>query len=483
MKPVRVLLAIAGVAILLTGAFAIRAKILHDQNGKEITKRIAEFKAIKVPTNGGEFARTIPDEDNAWLTVGPLLMEKTDKGAKILYKSGIAMDLLYAGQKHDLIALETYLKPGEQVRETVANTMNRKSGFLVERNYDEGPFLLLPEFAAIKNICKDYVLAAFAKALQNDAKGAKDNLAAANRFAVVCLQGDSLISNLVGQSIRKMIYISAFRIQEEASPQVAAKIGQFMLSKEIAQAGDIKRVIQGEFIMNLATARMFDIPIADRPQIFYPLSLLIKPKELEISELEALAKFRHGDYIPDSRNMRTYLKTRLNDWYPLLFALEKYKPNQKLPDIKLFDTAIIGNASIPAILKDVIYSSDAETVYESLGNELEYIDVNRAMWTAINTKNQKGQYPKSLNEINIPIRQIAATETFSYKTEKGGIRIFGSRLDDSGVNSVVQLSYPVNLHRSTTQITRSRDLLNQFRNGEVDREGRLIPNKSKTAGP
>lgn len=469
MKPVRFLLAIAGVAVLFGGASMLRGKILHDQNGKEITKLISEYKAMKVPTNGGEFARTIPDEENAWLTVGPLLMEKTDKGAKIIYKSGIAMELLYAGQKHDLTTLEAYLKPGEQVREAVAKAMTRKPGFMVEHDYDEGPLLLLPEFATFKSICRDYILAAFVEALKGDAKGAKENLAAANRFAVLCLKGDNLISNLVGQSIRRMMYISALRIQEEAEPQVAAEVAQFMLSKEVIQAGDIKRVIEGEFLLTLAAARNFDMPLADKAEIFYPLNLLIKPKERDASEIEKAVVIRHGDYIPNSRNMRTYLRDRLKDWQPIFTALGSYQSDQKLPDAKLFEQALDGKFKVPPILTTFIFSPGSESVYENLGNEREYIDVNRAIWTAIQTKKKTGQYPKSLAEINIPIRQIAATETFTYKAEKGGIRIFGSRLDDNGTNPVVQLSYPVNLQRSASQITRSQEVLNKFRSGAIDR--------------
>jgi hypothetical protein len=466
----------------VAGALELRVKIQHDRNGTEIGRIIADLKAKKIPTNGGEFVKRIPDEQNAWLVVGPQLIEKHQKGWSVLYKSGIAMDLLYAGKKQDLPILLDYLKTGESTRETISKAMARQPSLQVEHDFDEGTFLLLPEFASFKSVCKDYVLEAFAKALQGDSDGAKRSLATANRFAVVSLKGNFLISMLVGQSIRKMIYISALRIQEEASPEVAAAIADFMLSPEMAIVSDTKRIVTGDLVMSLSTVRALDIPQADKPKIFYPLSLLIKQKNLSASEVEELAKVRHGDYLPKSPTMRRYLKTRLQEWQPLLAALDSYKPDQKLPDLKLFETAFVGTEKAPDIMKDLMFQEETKVVYEALGSDREYVDINRAMWKGIALMQRTGRVPSSIEEMGLSVRQISTSETFTVKPTKKGFGIYGSRLQSNGNDSVVQLAYPVNTLRTASQISRSQDVLNQFRRGDMDRLGRL-KSPSTSAAP
>jgi hypothetical protein len=126
MKPLPLAFAIFGGVALIGGAIGIKNLVHLKRDEDAITKLIAEYKAMGIPTNGGELVTKVPDSENAWIEIGPILEEVTPNGAKILYKSALPLELLMTCGKQDLPLLRQYLANNQTKRYAIETALKAK---------------------------------------------------------------------------------------------------------------------------------------------------------------------------------------------------------------------------------------------------------------------------------------------------------------------------------------------------------------------
>lgn len=480
MKPFHIAGGIASAALLIVGAMAIRSKLDYDKEGREITRLIGEFKAIGVPTNGEELFHPIPDSENAWVEIGPILMDKNGLGNGPLFRSGLASDLLAVTTKQDLPLIRKYLKFNQAKREAITAGLKAKPKIQVPHNYNEGLMMLLPEFATMKAVGRDFCLAAYADALEGNLIGFQQNLEVANRFANHCTDRKELIGVLVGISIHREIMNTALRLAE-ISPDLIPQIQAYMAKPNLMHISDPKQLFQGEFVMQIASGRFLDTPLADRKPPPWPLNKIVK--QSDSSEIESRGKVRSGDYMPKSHGMRTFLRKRLETWKPVLTELMAQKEVKSLPPRPLVVHALDMIPDLPPAYNlsfDGFATGDFDT-YRNYSLDRQNIDVNLNLWRAIDIKKKTGKYPASLKQIGIPIRSITGNSDYVLRVVKAGILIESVEISKDTGKPIFRRSFPVSLTVEPKYMDSHLKKVQEYRSGKIDETGsaprgaRIVP--------
>ena len=443
MKPIHVAYGIAGFTLLVGGAISIRNKLDYDRDGQAITKLISEYKAMGVPTNGSELVKKIPDSENAWLEIEPLILKRSEHGAKILYKTELPRGFIFSSTEDDLNTLDIYLPQNRALRNDIAKALDAKPKIQVPHNYDEGFNMLLPEFAAIRPLAQEFCLDGYVEAMHGNWAKAKHNFDCANRIATSCIDRPELIAVMVGVGIRKVIYTTGYRIIETKS-NLAPQMEEYLSSKELNTTGQPIEILKCEFLAHLTIGRNFDVPYFDRPEIPAPLNRLIKLDDRE--RLSRLDQVKGGDYIPDSRLLRKYLRARLEAWKPSLFEMVRSGKH---------DTG--NGAPANSFMRDLppklaffaqMQAFEDEMITHGMERSMQQADMNLAILKAISYRAKTGAYPKTLESMGVTIRKLISTEKPIYIATEAGVTI--KAWDDSkNVNDkAIVLSFPPTLNQA-----------------------------------
>ena len=469
MKPAHLLIGIAGSAILIVGAIAIQHKRSYDQDGREITKLIAEYKALGVPTNGSELFHPIPDGENAWTEVGPILLTKRGIGTGMAFKSSSALELLLACGKNDLPLIKQYLAENKDKRDEIEAALKAKPGLQVPHNYNEGYMMLVPEFAAIRPLTREYCLAAYAAGLDGNMPEVRRNLGLANRFATLCTERPEIISGMIGANIRKIMMQTAYRIIE-VDPSMTSELKTIMTAPEMSTYSDPKKTLTCEFVGQLELARYFDAPEMDRPTP--PAFLKNFINTMEENDVAKLGKVREGDYIPDSSSMRKFLRNRLESWKPFMTELAK----SGLPSFTAYSHANDMTSSIPQKLVFMVQGSDNQDslIYRGLWMAQQYVEMNRVIFKSLEAKAATGSYPKSLESTGIKITSTVPADIFVFTANSTGISIWLKPDPKNADNSLSSLSFPTSLTIRPQTARQNSDKVKDYRSGKVNVEGSTI---------
>ena len=418
MKPIHVAIGIAGISLVVCGAVSVRNKMDYDRDGQAISKLITEYKAMGIPTNGAELVMKIPDSENAWIEIKPLIMKRTEHGARILYKTEMPRSFVFSSTEADLKTLAKYLPKNRALRDEIAKALDAKPRIQVPHNYDEGYNMLLPEFAALRPLAQEFCLDGYVDALHGDWPSAKRKFDYANRFASSCIDRPELIAMISGVGMRKVIYYAGYRMIEK-NPSLAPQVMEYLSSKELNTTGDPGYVLKCEFLAQLTIGRNFDVPYFDRPEIPAPLNRVIKLDDRE--RLGRLAQVKGGDYVPESRLLRKYLRARLEAWKPLFAELARSG--------KFDPTAVrAGNDFVHDIPPKLsffaqIQAFDEEMVTHGMERSMQQADINLAILKAIEIRSKTGAYPKTLESTGITIRKLIPTEKPIYIDTTSGVTI------------------------------------------------------------
>ena len=414
----------------------------YDRDGLAILKLIAEYKAIGIPTNGSELVKGIPDEQNAWLDIEPLLLKRSEHGAKILYKTDLPRNFIYSETGADLAVLNKQLAKNREIRDQIAAFLDAKPKLQVPHNYDEGYSMLLPEFAAIKPLAQEFCLDGYVKAIQGNWPDAKRKFDYANRLATNCLNRPELISTMIGLAIRKTLYQTGYRIIE-TNPKLESQVEQYLSSPGLNTVCDPKKILETEFIAQLMIGRNFDVSYFDRPEIPSPLNKIIKLDDRE--KLTQLTQVKGGDYLPNSRLLRKYLVARLRAWKPFFSKAD-------------FSSNIDKEAEKPAndFFHDLppklsffaqIQPFDDDVVNHGVERSLQLVDMNTAILKAINHHEKTGQFPQSLESMGLTIRKLIPTEKPIFTSTDKGVTIKAWDDSKSKDDKAPILSYPPSLNQ------------------------------------
>ncbi len=466
MKPFTVAISIGGIALLMVGASAIKSKIAYDNDEQAITKLIAEYKALGVPTNGAGLQQPISPSLNAWTEIGPMLLSKQGNGTGLLFKSGEALELLLTCSKQDLPLIKKYLAENKSQRDKIEAALNAKPKLQILHDYDEGFSLLLPEFAAIRPLIREYCLAAYAAGIEGNMAEVKRNLDLANRFVSHCAHRTEFIAIAVEAGLHKNLFQTGFQIIQ-ANPSLSPQIQKLLASYDAIDQPDFKLTAESEFVAHLATARYFDSSELDHPTVPKFLEGLFKQKSPD--ELMKLGGAHHGDYIPTSHAMRAFLRSRLEMWLPWF---QDYKRTGK-PSVQGFERATDFMQELPSQLAFMAPSSSPtnDMIFQIVGLPRQHSDLAKNIFRAMEIKEKSGKYPTTLDAIGIPIQPTVLNDHFTIESSSAGITIKGNHGITDGELEGTSLSFPVTLSISPKLLSKYRDTVKNFRLGRINVAG------------
>lgn len=419
-----------------------------------------------VPTTGSELFTPIPNAENAWSDIGPLLLNKNGRGNGPLYHSGIALDLIHGGTAKDLDLMHKYLAINAAKRDAITAILKQKPKMQVPHNYDEGFMMLLPEYATMKGLCKDYCLAAYVAGLEGKTDQMLENYNSANRFAKHCFERSELIGNLVGIAIEKIMVASALRLAEQA-PAMQPILRSTFMNPEFYGNSDIKRIICGETLAQIVTCRFLDSPLADRRKYAPPLDQIFKSPTAD--DYAKAGTIHTDDYIPKSRSMRNYLRRRLEEDKPFLTHLMAQKELQSMPDYEEFRAFFDFSGMPPAYESMGPVSDDSKVIFENLCMDREFAAASRNLWRALDVKAKTGAFPANLDQIGIPIQSLTSSQGYRYQVVQSGVLLESMR--ESNGHPVISLGYPMSLAMQPKTLAAHREMIQKYRKGLVNEQG------------
>ena len=302
--------------------------------------------------------------------------------------------------------------------------------------------MLLPEFAAIRPLAREYCYAAYADALEGNWDAAKRHLDLANNLATACLGRPELIAEVVGSGIRKTIYQTGYRIIE-VKPELLAAVEKYLGSPELNTVADQKHILESEFVAELTLARNFDSPEADRPVYPAPFDKIIRSADQE--KLQKMTTVNRGDYMPNSHILRKFLLVRLRAWKPFMTQMMK----SGIPSFAEYEKVTDITQNLPKSLAFIGRMSpvDEYAFYRALEFSQQYSDMNKAILKAVHIRPQMAEYPSSLDSLDMTIHSLIPSDKPIYTATETGIMISAFEPKPGASESVPVLSYPISLSR------------------------------------
>ena len=461
MKPFHIALGSVGIAILLVGVFSIKSRISTNNDEREITKLIGEYKAMGIPTNGDELVKKLPASENAWTEIGPLLLDQQSTGVRFIFHSPIAREMTMTCGKSDLPLIKKYLAENQTIRDKISAILTSKSKLQVPHDYNDSYMTMLPELNAFTSLSWEYCLAAYSAGMDGNLFEAKRNLGFANYFAKHCLERPEYVSTAHGASIRNGVLQTSLRIIE-ANPSLTSELQAFTTSPNFVTKPDMRMTIRGEFVAQIGLPRYYDLPEMDRPSVPFFLEGFFPARNNRNIEIKGHA--HPGDYMPTSHKMRKQLRLMLESWKPLMQDLSE----DRLPTQSRFSKE--AELSLKALPKELSFLSPILPTENSsyvmrMGLAEQGIEMNKAIYLAIDAKRSSGKYPSS---VTIPNPPQVPVEKFAYIANEKGVVV---RSEIRSFGETQSLSFPASLSIDPKVLAKYRQRVADYRNGIIGRNG------------
>ena len=473
MKPKLFAVGIFGVALLVFGVNAMKSKLDDDREVAVIRNLLAEYKAMGVPTNSSEYFKKIPDSENAWVEIGPVLLDEGGKGLNPLFRGGLAFDLAITSEERDLPTMKRYLAINQSKRDIIVDALARKPKFQIERDYDLGANLLYPEIAVLRTVVREFCLEALAAAYEgNDQKVIRD-LGVSIRIANYFVERGELITTSISASVRTQIMTIAMRIMEKR-PNLSLLLRTFLRADGRFTKPQSKLIFETEFLANMANARYFDLPIWDKSTAPFPLSLIAKPpKEIGMVEVMDLGKVQHGDYVPKSRKMRIFMTDKLKAWKAVFTKMNQQSPLKFEPTALDITTEMTTNKQVPEAMRELFLAGGIDGIIDQLTTQKQFEEAYHVIWKAMDVKSWRGQYPKSLGEIGLSVNSFKSMGGITYIASEKGVKLVSVQLNSNG-DPKFRVSFPVSLAQTEKGMESTRLRAAKYRFGTTDYNGREL---------
>lgn len=460
MKPGKIAFGIAGIAILTTLGLYAKDKIATRQEYANISNLLSHYKASGIPTNNAELFHPIPDRDNAWLDIKPILL--VGSSYKQRFRSALALSFLVGGEKRDLAVIGNYLRVNQAQRSIVEKAFHNKPNFQIPKNYDEGVMVLYPEAPPLRELSREFCLAALEAAYKNDLNGIEQNLKSALLLTKTPSNGLGLLPFLVVGSSQKIIHETALHVVEIA-PESYPTVRKLIESTLIAQKYSFNLIFQSIFVGTIATARFYDIPeVENRKENF----MGIQTSGASSDELMSLGSVRNGNYVPQGKRMRKYFSDLLVSWQPMLDRLQRQPAS--LPSYAEIEAAQRPNKTLPLNLRAVVTTLDDfdEDVYSQMKLFSESPHLYDLTWKLMDEYRARGSFPKV-----IPQEKLGAT--IKYLSSGNGFTLTVKPWSDKS-SSVFQTCFPFRSSKTKSRLTDARAKIEAFAKGKIGIDGKDI---------
>ena len=463
-KFVKVTLSVVLVGVLLFGGLKFKQHLDFQSTGVEIQQLLTQARAKGFATDGKSFVKKLPDDQNAWIEIGPILLKKKDaKSSRMVYSIEHTAELLSNSEATDLPLIESALDLNRIDRESIYAVLKRKGHLQVPHDYNEGPMLLFPEVSRYRVLVSDICLDAASHGLRKDRAGTLKSLDHAFLIGSEMMKNKDDWSRITANLILSIIVRTELRIIE-VDPSMLGPIKQQFEGWAPKYDPDPFDGIEWEFLKSLSVCRNFDNPLMDRPNPGFPLDQIIRtPTAKDAQKVYVVAP---GSNIPNSTAMRKYMATLLNQWMP---AIERMK-NPSTEHTYQSEVSILEMVHLeqncPGPLKDILATIDigSAAVAEQFIVKTR-IDLMKEMLRQLEFKQAHGKFS---NHLLGPIRVQNATDIFSVNNRKTGIQIGGGDILEDGLHKY-HLCYPLSVE-FTSQATVNR-IMKDLRNGTIGADG------------
>ena len=476
MKPFKIALGIGSIALLVGGAFWVKGKLDYANDERQITALISDLHQMGVATTSEGFFHKIPDKNNAWVEIGPILLNKVGKGWSPLFRSELSMDFVLSCGPADIPLIQKYLANNQSKREAISVALAAKPMIQVPHDYDEGLVMLLPEASQIRVVAREFLLAAYeAGMIENTAETIK-NLEVAVRLDNHLRERGEWVPALVGATIHNDIVKTCLRIVE-ASPNMLEPIKAFVSTKGLFIPFDNRRILESRFLEEMATDRYFDNPELDRRKPFFPFSLLVKEPEGGNWQASYSGQIQHSDTIPQSRNMRHYMRVRLEQWKTYLAELHKSEDRSYLPLFSLYPSERKALANLTDEFRQVMDSGTTDEDKEANYRQFTSLSATGKMydilWQALEVKRRTGKYPAQIDSAVLNGPDFKPVDGLEYSVSATGITVKTKGLTDDG-NPIRKVSFPLSLAMKPDTLKANKERVEKYRTGQIGFDGKNL---------
>ena len=460
---------IVGVLI-AAGVGFLKLKHSHDYeaNAAEINLLLARARAKGFATAGEVFVKKLPDAENAWIDIAPILMKhKSGDQNRYFYANEYAGTLLASGLSSDKTIIQESLDLNRSNREAILSALKSKRGFQVPRNYNEGYAMLFPDRARLKTLTNDICLDALAHAMHRDSEGTLSRMDAAYLIGSELMSHKDELSRLVALSIFSIISRADLRIVE-VDPTMLGPIKDQAKSWAPKFEQDPYDVFEWYFLEQMATCRNFDEPVMDGLYPGFPLDKLIKAPDPE--KIDNDARIQPGDAIPKSPAMRRYMVTLLRQWTPVINQIKDPSTKHDVDTADAMADKIDRATDCPKPLKDLLTALlEGNVSVSALFSSRTKIDL---LFEALRQVEYKQTHGKYADRVLGQIRLSDPTMKFKVTKRGNGIMVGSGSINDDGL-AQTRICVPVSagLSRKVKEPT----TITQLRKGTLKVNGSKSP--------
>ena len=430
-------LGLAGFFALIFGVIKFTESRKFVTDYEEVGKLLTEAQSKGFMTDGASFAKNLPDDQNAWIEIGPIITPTIDpKAPRGAYQNRNTIALNSYALPSDLPLFEAAYAFKKADLITIISALKRKGHLQIPRNYNKGYLMEYPEMDALKVLANDIALLALAKTYRRDLVGALDTLRADYVLVASLMDLNETIPRQYAMEIfLRVISKVEMRIIEFAPSTIEPVKKQFgewapKLDRDPFDA------FKWVFLKDLAICRNFDNPIMDKPHIGYPLENLSNyPKGKAIDQY---FKLQPGTHIPTSPAMRKCMVNLLHRWRSAIDFINDPKTKRTIQTSDEVTKLVAWERDCPKPLAErwqefYIGNSDTEQ-FRNISN----LDLKREMFRQLKFHQSNGKWSTKLLGT---IREFDSSVKYTITPLKGGIQIGGGSLNSDG-QFVYRFCYP-----------------------------------------
>lgn len=447
------------------GILSLKKSHDYQANATEINLLLAQARSKGFATAGEDFVKKLPDADNAWIEIAPILMKQENgKRGKYIYTNEYASSLIASGQLSDETIIQESLDLNRTDREMILKALKSKRGFQIPRNYNEGYAMLYPDLARLKVLANDLCLDALSHAMYRDSAGTLSRLDAAYLLgSELMLQKDDL-SRLVGLSIFSIVSRLNLRIVE-VDPSMIGLIKDRAKTWAPKFEQDPFETFEWYFLEQMAMCRNFDDPILDRPRLGFPLDKIFEPADTKA--FDEASRIRPSNAIPKSPAMRRYMVSLLRQWLPAIVQIQNPATKHDASTADAIAAKVDWSVDCPWPLKDLLSSLLEGTV--SVSGQYSVQTKIDLLFEAIRQVEYKQTHGKYSNHVLGLIRVSDPSTKFTVTKRGNGIQIGAGPLNDEGL-AQTRICIPVSAGLSMKNTEPSN--ISRLRNGTLKVSGK-----------
>lgn len=493
MKVSYAVIAIIGILAAVGAYWGIQSKLDYDQIGRDIDKAILEYHALGIATNHDAFVKKVPDDQNAWIDLEPLLLgadyhpdpiKQGDVMALLDHQRSldkrfpihVEQALLFGGERSDLNLIREVGKANEPIRRKIVASLQAKSQIQFSQGSNADGVLYTDERNALRRLIADLCFAAFAASLENNKKGVALYLGKATRLTNFFTDQNNWLDLLGGDLIRKQVLQASLRIVQVSPPMLDA-VQSVMLKPDCFAEPNHGRILRTEFVSEIESIRYLDMPQMDESNPRFPFNKILPARKWP--NLAKNGRSREGDYIPQSRFMRKYLLSMLQAWKPILADLAKADQRYRLSAGSLRSVAIAArkvNDPLRETLGEDGVFFDEQFAYETLDHVSSKLLINRLVWKLFEIRKKKGHFPPDLAALGPETNSEARKLGVLYSPQSGGFVLKTVATSGSHSTPLFRIIYPSIVPRGSSSV---RATIDKFRIGKIDLGGNELDENGK----